>query len=1324
MDINTLDQLLKVVNNTLSLTVDTFPGIVVLLSEYNANQPLKIINAVKQPPANGTILVTGNSSFMNVSDLKVTGVFSLDSTGNPTMMLSFEMERDSSGNGNWTFTKSFPNLPDFSQSKITQETSVSLHFLDVIDISECRFILTNFNTVDSGTGVQLYNGLNFTGKVKLKALLGLFNDLLDGDPSYVIFGTVQMPDSQGVPLLPVLHHPWQVSWRVPGIHLKAVLGGTHNIAGTSLTLSDLSFHVYCPIDTQFQEQNPTYNPVAALSGNITIPSAGKKVELTAGISPGLTSGNLFGLISDTAKSINDLSELSDVSGGNDLFQYLPEDIKSVGKTLGGIINLMGIGLYFNNSLGPDLVCFAVGLPCVNTGIAEYFRISNITACFMINHPFSNDGSRSVSVALDGQLQVAGAAFDVSIDYPELSIRAVLSDTAMLSFKQICESIGLTAPSDLSVDFAEISIVPGQGYELNTLMAESTPWMINLGPVPMKISGVQFNAVKPASGTATGTIGGNLAFGSISNLSTRYEIPGKFLLRTEFPEVKLSQLTECLNEIGLELPSGFDIGFGQTLALIQEDGQNLQFQAATLIDNCGLLAFTAKKQGKWGFAIGLSLSDVNFELLPGFAPLKCFHDFLGLEKVMLVVSSLVDPGFTFPDMNSFNAPQLGNKNISLPSQAGGLVQGVNLYAQLNMAKSQAFKALASWLNIPMDGTVGITLAVSCPNPSSNSKLFINIKENIDGVQITGMMGGIIQGGEIGVFLQGKVHASIQGQPMDFDLNLLVLENGLLISGSWNGTLNFNPLPLQLSNLGIIIGMDWEGVPSLGFAATIDVNTFDSSIAVFFDSIDPAKSMFAGAISNLTLKDVAKTIAGQNDIPVIGDVLGLVGLKALKAFDLPGTLSTALDNRDLPAIAAAFSAKGIPLASTSSGVLLRINKAGANWHINDLVNQMSYYCLTKKGDSISVEKQPQIYCAPTDTWIGENKYPQGFHIDAEIDFLLIKTQIQIIIDTSKGISADATLDPITIYNSDFFVVKAASGDGGPRLSLSTFTNPSQTEQNLKDPHFMINGKLRLLGLDISNTYIKIGTDGLYFSISEQVALMNLNLNGSFSSLTNLSAGGAVVLGLDNELDLGPLGSLHVKTNVTGNLKINFNGGLPSATFDGGFTFQGLSLMIPTITLSVTGLANLPGTIWSQVTDIIKKLVTDPNQWLDWIKSGVITGISGADQIGKILSDVYHLSAGDIANKLKDILGYGGQEIAEALKAAGVVADQVGSILKGIGIPVDQIGSILKSIFTGIHTDFSLGHLDTPSGIHTDFHVPLIGHTDFNVPPHIDTGTHIDV
>src|SRR5581483_4751852 len=122
-------------------------------------------------------------------------------------------------------------------------------------------------------------------------------------------------------------------------------------------------------------------------------------------------------------------------------------------------------------------------------------------------------------------------------------------------------------------------------------------------------------------------------------------------------------------------------------------------------------------------------------------------------------------FQFPDLALSNLPSSGSQRMTLPAQASGLVPGLNLYAQLNTTKSGGFQALAKYLRIRMDGTVGLTLAVSLPNPATGSKNFLSVHEEIQkGTTLDGELGVFLQGSDVGAYLSATVKTQVQKQPL--------------------------------------------------------------------------------------------------------------------------------------------------------------------------------------------------------------------------------------------------------------------------------------------------------------------------------------------------------------------------------------------------------------------------------------------------------------------------------------------------------------------------------------------------------------------------------
>lgn len=1338
MDVHALDQALAIVDGTLTLTASILPGVSLqpLLFAYNSDQPL-IISGAQKKVTTDTVTVTGTCPFMRVPALPVTARFRVDASGTPVAELHFTLIGATAGPNSWRFSTSFPDLPlflDYGKSI----TKPQLPLLDELLLSNASFVLTTRAGKDQASGVPLAVGLNFIATLRPAGLTGLFDALLGGSKQVTLFGTITVPvANQVTPLLPNLTYPWQTQWPVPGLQLQAALGINFTLA--KLKFDTTILRIYTPLTNVWQAANTSYQPTTAVSTMLHIASANISVEAIAEVTRNYPSIDIAALFAGA--NLSDLAHLADLANGSDLLNTLPAAVKQQITQLGGLsLERASIGL--TTSLSPETVTYVsltVGMPKLQWTVLPGFTLESMFVDFIIDSPFAAQG-RAVSALVGGTLDIGGVLLDVTTQVPNFVAWAELQDETSLPLNAFFAKYAPELPAlpDLSVDETQLVITPGQGYSFVAVLAEDPAWTLDLGPTPLTIENINVEISKEGSSTAQATLNGTLQIGTDLVLTTSYTLPGEFFIRADLPAVKLSSLIALFNEAALTLPPGFDLDFAQSYVLIERVGSELSFSAATTISNLGLLAFTVQRQGSWGFALGVDLSTSGLAAVPGLSALAPFESFIGLETLMLVVSSLdVPTGFQFPDFANFNVPSLGTGRLRLPVQASGLTRGLNFYALLSTSKSSGFQALAKYLGIALNGTVGITLAVSLPDPVTNSKLFLSINETIQpGTTLVGELGGLLQGSDVGVFLTAIVKTQVQNQPLEFDVTAVVLDDGVLISGTVQGTLQFGPV--QLSNLALVIGVDFEGIPSLGIAATLDISNFDTALALFFDSADPAKSLLAGAISNVTLLDIVKGLANQQNLPAeLSTVLGLVGLKALKAFSMPAAVAAALDNRNLSAIAAAFQQSGsVTIPATSDHILLVITTKGAAWHLTDL-STMQHYSLELAGANIAVSLQPQLYLAPQNTFIGALQYPQGFDVTAEINYLLFQIQLKILINTNQGIAADADVAPIILLSRDFFSITGASAQGGPIFSLATYSQPNLSDPQLRAPHFLVSGQLRLLGVDMAAIYVLISEHGLTFDIAYQVnPILHVDLHGSFTSLTNLTAGGAIVVGLNHSLDLGALGSVQVNINVNGTLSVEYTGASPAATFQGGFVFQGIQATIPTLTLDANGpaLQNIESTLWSQVSDILNKLLKNPDQWLSWVHSNVIQNAGQtADQVGHILASVYQLSADDIASKTKQILGYDITNTAEALRGAGATANQAVSALKNVGYQAADISSVIASVFTHTHADTNIGHVDTPAGPHVDAptthadvpqtHVDTTNHAD--IPgSHIDTINHADV
>lgn len=488
-------------------------------------------------------------------------------------------------------------------------------------------------------------------------------------------------------------------------------------------------------------------------------------------------------------------------------------------------------------------------------------------------------------------------------------------------------------------------------------------------------------------------------------------------------------------------------------------------------------------------------------------------------------------------------------------------------------------------------------------------------------------------------------------------------------------------LQLANLGLVIGIDGEGIPSFGFCATIDIDRFNAAVALFIDSTDPAKSMFAAAVSDLSLLDVVEVLANQTNLPApIKETLDVFGLKPLSSFSLPATIAHALDHRDLTTIAKAFNDHSHTIAASSDQVLLDVNTPGQLWYLTDL-KTMNHYVIKCANNAVTVSYEPQLYVAPQATAIGAINFPQGYRVLGEIDLLLLRAAIDIEIKGLIGISADVYVEPIIIVNKDFLSITGVGGPGGPYVSLATYSRPEEKDPHFREPHFAMSGDLRLLGADVASVYMNFSKAGLVFDLQAQISpIIKIDLNANIQNAQNLNLGGSIQIGVNNRINLGPFGNVLIVIDAHGSLNIGVRNGTPFARFQAGLQFESWQIQTPVIELDLNGaaLVHIADRLLSELEHLLADgLLHDVARFMDWAKRGILEGVRSVEQIAGVLKNVYKLAAAE-AGKLLHEFGHDLHEITAALKNVfGQAANEIANFLKNVlGLHSDVINGALKA------------------------------------------------
>ncbi|WP_424101158.1 hypothetical protein [Moorena producens] len=1233
-------------NDNVTISKTKFTENIDTLIEYcYENQFIVISNAqyVSENTSNNTVTISGKSSFIEVVDLDVEAQFWIDEQDEVQLSFKYLLRGEMPGANAWYFTRSFPQLPTVVDNaeptyfnRKTQEIRQTLVApLDKVYFFNSYFIVVSQPQTEPNFQVDLQWGINFVSSFRPQGYLGAIENLFNSQSNLTIYGTIRKPLPTETPQnfatryssVERFLYPWTVADNeekgLQGILLQVDLGLDYNIIQNKIEFKADKLYFYTPLtnDWLLPNTNPAFVPIQAYTGSIELPGAGIKVDMVVPIQVGIDELTILG--SFEGVSLSNLAQLVGLTGSDDNpLDSLPDEIQAVGDQLGKLelINTsVSIDYTDLQYVTVSHTTFTIGMPDLKWQVwDDDFEIDSIYCTFDISYPFSTPADaefleeRVVDITVYGNLEIENVPFSVyasSLD--GYAVYAEMGEAQTLPLTRIMEKYahGISPPSDLTINIFRIGIAPRREYSMALAMAqEPTPWVIDLGPESLTVEDVALGFSYPQGGPISGSVSGSIALADFAKLAIVYDTPGDIIMRSMIPEVSLMQLVGVLTDKSLALPDAFDIDFTNSSVLIQKQAQNYIFQLATEVENFGSLAFQVQRVGaQWGFAAGFNMAAGTPSDISGLGGLGKFISFFALNRFLLVVASFDAPNFTFPDLAAFNNPTINAKEIALPAHTQGIIAGLNIFAEWTFDNSQQQQLLKKFLGIG-SASLAITLQVG-KNPSLNSKLFASTSVKVGGLQLNAQFGGLIANGELGLFLTGQLIVPIQGNPYKFSVTLLFVANGAFLSGTMTGVTAIDFDVFKLSNLALEVGINWQGIPSLGIAGTIDVETFQSSIALFFNSANPSKSLVAGSLSDLTLKDVLETFAGDFEESDITDVLDLIGVEGTRQFEIPVDVVDDLDNLNIGNVSAAFanSEAKVQIPSSSEQVLLVVNTPGSVWYLTDRMT-MIHYQLYKRGNTIEVSRQAQLYIAPQSTFIGDIRFEEGFFVSGALQLLLFRTETNIEIRKNKGIAIDTYMDPIVIGTEKLFSLKAFEGDGGPRLSVATFTQPDHEIEDFKLPHFYINGQLQMLGIS-REAFVTLTKNGFEFYLGGDLVLaVHGEIHGHFKGLTDMAAGGSLDVEVGT-IDLGPLGKIPINTGVNGSLDITVDKDSISVTFDANFKFAGKTHKIAKFDIDVKfkQLTDLAEMLYEKVKDLLSDIFKDVEEWAKAVGDKLIEGVT---------------------------------------------------------------------------------------------------------------------
>ncbi len=1348
MNIDELKSALKIANGrvTIDSTHPNAPTIKDLINDYYNGQPISIEDAKDVSPKDSKtqVAIQGKSSFLNRPNLPVLATFTLDAKGNLGVVFQYTLIGDVVDASTWKFSDSFPDLPSVFDLGASVEAK-QISPLDRLVLTD-SYLLVSTNPFEfEKLKVTLDKGISFAGKLTPTGVAGVFERSFSKGQQLTLSGPIVLP--KVIKKLPPLQknvYPWQQNKTLPGIYLTADMGV--DIQFGKMEFNQARFHIFSLPSEKWQKENLSYVPALAYTGKFEVKSANISADVRASIIVGMD-GVMLGAENISGVSIKNFESLVDISGSDDLGTKIPAPVKDKIQSL----QLEAVGVFLaktEKGLDVRYSFLTIGIPNVDwTAIPKFFTLDSIFAKFMVVAPLTSKPSLTASIG--AKLDLVEIPIDVWAYFPNFEIFGKLDSPQNLPLEKLMKKYiplaGANPPvSDLSVDQVQLDLAPGKYYNLNILMADSVPWKIEMGPVHFTVKDLALD-IFASSGdghTLGGSFSGYIDFIDNLTLQVAYNTPGDVMVRSEVKEITLSQILKGLTDGHFKLPEKFDLTFHDSSVIFSKQGDVYAFMLGTQMKEFGSLAFEVARVGEWGFALAMEIPEGTLEKIPGIGGvLKKFDDVLTLNGILMVVGSIVPTNISFLNLAQFNNPVIKTKKISLPPQSNGLQRGLNVYADINMDLNKATKLIRGFLSLPVNFNLGIALTVDPVDPISNSRLIASLsgayKEKI---KIEGILGLGFDGGDPEIYLTGSLTVPIQGANCEFDLTLMIVADGAELSGDIrtvnhdgkNKSLQF--WIIKLREVALIGTIDWEWVPGLGVSAQVDVGTFDSAITVFIDSADPLQSILIGAVSDITLKNVVEELTGELKNPVppqLLSVLDTIGIFGTGTFKMPKSVAKALDDRDIPNTASAFQQYGnVDLPNNPQQTLITVNKKGELWYVADIFNRI-HYELKLNGDSIDVSQEAQLYIVPTDTIIARLPiFRKGIIVNGKLQILSWWVEVKVVVNTNNGISATAIMSPMKIYGEDFLTITDEKDDKkGPIFSVSTFYQTAPVEKELKQPHILFSGKITFLGASQLGAYVFITLSGLEFEFKgkmvdgngQQLLDVEFDLKATVSGLTTMSAEGSITVKIDKTFDFGKLGSLDFDLDIECDVKVGLKDLEPSATLvKGTFEFDGTGFTLPAnleLKTAEKPFANMVGIVEPEVKKVLSAFLLNAKHWLNFVKKKLIKGITQTPkEIGAILQHTLGRTGQQIADDTKAILGYGADEIGQALHGFG--PNTAATILRGM-YPENIVKEALKLAFPGLHADVSVHHIDTGHGPHLD--TPTAPHVDTPGKVHVDTGSH---
>lgn len=738
-------------------------------------------------------------------------------------------------------------------------------------------------------------------------------------------------------------------------------------------------------------------------------------------------------------------------------------------------------------------------------------------------------------------------------------------------------------------------------------------------------------------------------------STRV-IRGKWSSR-DGETISLSDIADAIGlDAVVEVPGGLDVAL--TSAAFEYRSESESFTLSATSSSFGDAFFTVAKgaDGKRGFVFGLeSPKGGKLSDLPGIGSALGAADFLAIEQATIILSSNSLSDFVIPALPPVPAPTTGGQagraiaarpiNPLATGMKLQLSTGLSLVAMIDLGASSD-PVIGNLRTIVGTSKLALQVAIG---PSSLS-LFAGLPGTIGIPTGTGSKLTLsdptirIDLGAVPSFqVSGSVGFSISGTPVHATARLL--------------------LSAIQAQVAMTLAADQGALPAPPGIKGLHLEEFGISLGVFFTP--PAVDLGVQGRFRIGEEQALRPDQFAFVLQIIEEVPNLL------------YLSFYIDKMDLGQAVTLFTDGSEPDVVSSLEI---VKASNLSFHWSEMPVVLPDGTVAKPGFGFSAAIDILSFGAFAELEVGD----EGLHGMAEMAPINLMGVLQVTGDGKGMYRSYEEVDGVWKQVDNDSVIRSIPARPTRRDAIVAAGGPVIQFNSVSSPFVHISCEVSLFDKLRESVEVTVASSGLTFALSYDIAGIEkfdmhctlsadkFEADARFGFHLDASIGPIRVAGID-------MGSIHLSAGFDAAIKVAIDGSRFALELGGGFSFSGIGLTLPTLTINVpfASLGSLPGYAIAQIQqfadEIFASVLSDVGRYAQMIADGIVTGVT---DLAATLKSAFNVTAEEAA-KLMKLANQSAEAVAAGLRNAyGETAEAAATMIRGAGYAANQVASALGS------------------------------------------------